>query len=460
MFNVIIVDDEIAAREGLKNYIEDSIESFEVCGEFTNGEDAIQFIKKNPDTVDVVLTDIKMTTVSGVLLAQMLRELQIDTTIVLSSHIKEYEYIKLAIKYNAISYLEKPIDYNELDEVFEKIKKQLKTKRKVVNDAAADKQYLLTLQFLIEVYSGFFNGYEQLLNRAKTFGLGEFATKRPCAKFTVEIEKEETEWKYGSEGRELAIQNAFRTKGIAIYNIFSTRNSMDLLAVPDDMMHQYKGERFKEKINYILHDAVSVLKVMGIKAKISGVGYFDYLVDLNFAHRDFVQQIKIEKFIDALSVELLSGNFTSETKQKIEQILSDFSLENYKIDLNAFYGGTNEKHSPVSFKEKSDIENSAIKKSLEWINSNYNWNITLNDAAKEVMLSPVYYGRLFKKNVGVSFTAYVLDFRLNKARHLLKDSMLNVREIANLVGYKDVNYFIRLFKKKYGVSPNEFKKQW
>ena len=53
MFNVIIVDDEIAAREGLKNYIEDSIESFEVCGEFTNGEDAIQFIKKNPDTVDV-----------------------------------------------------------------------------------------------------------------------------------------------------------------------------------------------------------------------------------------------------------------------------------------------------------------------------------------------------------------------------------------------------------------------
>ena len=84
----------------------------------------------------------------------------------------------------------------------------------------------------------------------------------------------------------------------------------------------------------------------------------------------------------------------------------------------------------------------------------------MNDAAKEVMLSPVYYGRLFKKNVGVSFTAYVLDFRLNKARHLLKDSMLNVREIANLVGYKDVNYFIRLFKKKYGVSPNEFKKQW
>jgi two-component system response regulator YesN len=264
VFNVIIVDEELTVRESLKSYFENNIDSFEVCGVFSNGEDAIKFLKDNPDTVDVVLTDIKMTTVSGILLAQMIKEYELDTIIVCSSYVKEYENVKLAIKYNAFAYIEKPIDYNELNEIFEKIKKQLKMKRKVANDAAADKQYLLTLQFLIEVYSGFFNSYEQLLNRAKTFGLGEFSIKRPCAKFTVEIEKEETEWKYGSEGKEFAIQNAFRTKGITIYNIFSTSSSMDLLAVPDDMIHSYKGDGFNEKIDYILQVAVGVLEEMGI----------------------------------------------------------------------------------------------------------------------------------------------------------------------------------------------------
>ena len=233
-----------------------------------------------------------------------------------------------------------------------------------------------------------------------------------------------------------------------------------MLVVPDNFFCAYDDEGFEQKIRNTLERGVVFLSDIGIKVKISELVFYNDLYCLNNYNRNLLQENKTEKVKNALNMELLSANFSPESRQKISAMLLDFNLRDYEIDLNELYMGVyNFENTDISSGINENC-NTVIKKSLKWINENYNKDITLGDAAQYVMLSPVYYGRIFKMNVGTSFTGYLLDLRLNKARHLLKDTPLNVREVANAVGYKDVNYFIRLFKKSYGVAPGEFKKQW
>lgn len=418
MYNVIIVDHEFAVREGLKDYFKNNFDSFEICNEFDDGERALEYIRENPDKVDVVITDIIMPNRTGIDLAREIHQQSTDTIVVFLSGFRDFEYAKQAIKYNVFAYMEKPVDFFELDEVFEDIKKHLRKKKKSENNDILEEKKLLITQLLVEIYSGFFNSYEQLIAHVKRLGFNELVIKRPCAKFTVEIKNKNSDWKYGTEGQEVAIQNAFRFKNIKIFNIFSSNGSMDMLAVSGDFFSNDTDDGFRENIQRILEEGALALKEIDIDVDITDIGFFDDLYSLNTSSRDLIGK-KSDKLKNALNMELLSG----------------------------------------SFDEINENCNITIKKSLRWIAENYNKNITLSDAANYVMLSPVYYGRLFKLNVGISFTNYLLDYRLDKARRLLTETMHNVREISILVGYKDANYFIRLFKKKYGISPNEFKKK-
>ena len=68
-----------------------------------------------------------------------------------------------------------------------------------------------------------------------------------------------------------------------------------------------------------------------------------------------------------------------------------------------------------------------------------------------------YLSRLFKKEMGITLTAYIADLRTKKAAELLKTSMLSVAEIAMYVGYPDSNYFVKVFKKRYGMTPSAYR---
>ena len=72
-------------------------------------------------------------------------------------------------------------------------------------------------------------------------------------------------------------------------------------------------------------------------------------------------------------------------------------------------------------------------------------------------VSEEHLSRLFKKEMGITLTAYIADLRTKKAAELLKTSMLSVAEIAMYVGYPDSNYFVKVFKKRYGMTPSAYR---
>ncbi len=99
----------------------------------------------------------------------------------------------------------------------------------------------------------------------------------------------------------------------------------------------------------------------------------------------------------------------------------------------------------------------AVYKVIEYVNSNYNRDISLNSAAEHVFLSPVYLCRLFKKEIGKSFIKYVMEIRAEKAKELLRNPDMKIYEIAREVGYNDIRYFTKMFKCLEGVTPVQYR---
>ena len=100
-----------------------------------------------------------------------------------------------------------------------------------------------------------------------------------------------------------------------------------------------------------------------------------------------------------------------------------------------------------------------VQKALDYINLHYNEGITLEEVALAVDLSPNYFSHIFKEEVGLNYLAYLTDYRLTVSAERLRESEEAVLMIAQQVGYMDVKYFRQLFKKKFGVTPAEYRKK-
>ena len=98
-----------------------------------------------------------------------------------------------------------------------------------------------------------------------------------------------------------------------------------------------------------------------------------------------------------------------------------------------------------------------IDRAKEYIMANYKKDISLDDVSKEVDISPYYFSKIFKEATGENFIEYLTNIRIEKAKELLNDTDMSMKEICVEVGYSNPNYFSRIFKKNVGVSPTEYK---
>ena len=112
MPRIILVDDEQWALMSLKKFITAVHPDFTICGTFSNGVTALEYLLHNP--VDIVITDIVMPQMNGIMLSKEIRQRIPDCLVILISGCHEFEYARSAIKYNVVDYLLKPIDFREL----------------------------------------------------------------------------------------------------------------------------------------------------------------------------------------------------------------------------------------------------------------------------------------------------------------------------------------------------------
>lgn len=95
---------------------------------------------------------------------------------------------------------------------------------------------------------------------------------------------------------------------------------------------------------------------------------------------------------------------------------------------------------------------------LKYIETNYMHKITIADAAKQLDFSESHFMRYFKETMGTSFIDYLREYRLTMAARLLIASDATILSISEEVGFENLSYFNRAFKKHYGITPSQYRK--
>jgi two-component system response regulator YesN len=109
--------------------------------------------------------------------------------------------------------------------------------------------------------------------------------------------------------------------------------------------------------------------------------------------------------------------------------------------------------------QAEEKDESTVARACKYIQENFRQELSLDDVSKEVNVSPYYFSKLFKEEVGENFIDYLTALRIGNAKELLKRPILSVREAGLQSGYADPNYFSRIFKKHTGMTPREYRER-
>ncbi len=112
---------------------------------------------------------------------------------------------------------------------------------------------------------------------------------------------------------------------------------------------------------------------------------------------------------------------------------------------------------PEEGEDNEPSPNDFVKIVRDYIESHFQEDIALQDIAGVFGYSDVYFCKLFKQNFGMNFITFLNEFRMERAKELLSDPEINIKDISARAGYRDANYFTRVFKRMVGMTPSEFR---
>ncbi len=515
MFNILLTDDEQIVIDSLsfiinKNFA-DSVNVFTAH----SGTEAIEIVMK--ENIDILFMDINMPGLSGLETASVITKLKPNIIFVILSAFDRFQYAQEAINLGAYKYITKPVNRNVVIETIrgaidlvDKNKgkltenKELQQKLDLVspmiendfiyacifnNDKALDISAYLEYFNLTEspwVFTCFEfphinseNQYDtylkihELMNQNQRCLVSAFMMNRIVAFFpllskSVEYSEVQERLKKLFSILSFNISNGIRAGVSSItsdtamlqasYNeALSILNKVDstggiLFADTEqieEQKHKVSESEFKHQIIaklsigdssgsktflelYVSDMLASNLSMDRIKNKL-----FELMVTAKNSTKELIRDFESETFDNAFSI-LTSENEILRLKDYTQKMLFEC--------CTAITNITSQKNNP------------AIQKVCDYVDAHLQEDISLEQMADYVNVSSFYLSKLFKEEKGVTFINFISDKRLEKARQMLAETELSIKEITAEIGYNDQNYFSRIFKNKYGVSPKEYRK--
>ncbi len=184
--------------------------------------------------------------------------------------------------------------------------------------------------------------------------------------------------------------------------------------------------------------------------------YFDLIVQM---HSEWLMNIRLKVLEFVLYAEYLaynSGGMTYEFRDRADYLPTIMGMDDMADIKKWFTDKIGEACRNVSTKA-SEKSLGAVEAAKAYIQNNYSKDISLDEVSQTVNISPYYFSKIFKEDVGEGFVEYLTKIRMDKAKELLTTTEYSMKEICSMVGYADPNYFSRSFKKNVGVTPTEYK---
>lgn len=205
-----------------------------------------------------------------------------------------------------------------------------------------------------------------------------------------------------------------------------------------------------------LINTIEALDMDGFKSLLSDIfSYFRNHSDINpclaFDICEKIGDIFIQTMQKTGISEDMEKSFKNSISTKLSQARSLNEIHDLTYEtLSGFFD--------KQLQEKRMQDYKPIRMAKQYINERYMEQIRLDDMAELVHLNPAYFSTIFKKETGLNFSDYLISYRIDIAKELLKSTNLSIAEIALKIGYSETKYFSKLFNKVVGIKPSQYRK--
>ncbi len=186
--------------------------------------------------------------------------------------------------------------------------------------------------------------------------------------------------------------------------------------------------------------------------------FFDWMIE-HYPDCEMDIKLKVLEFIlFAEQKAFLSGGMTYYFRYRKDYLNTVIQTDSYEQLRKWFIDKVTEACRNIMSKREEQASG-VIKRARMYIEENYHKDISLEDVSRSVDISSYYFSKLFKEETGENFIEYLTNIRIEKAKKLLQNRELSIKNICVDTGYSDPNYFSRIFKKQVGVTPTEYREK-
>lgn len=514
MYNILLTDDEQIMIDSLKFIIEKNFPSETRLFQALSGSAALEIAAR--EQVDIIFMDINMPGLNGLETVKFILQARPDTIIVILSAFDRFQYAQEAVNLGVYRYLTKPVNRNTVVETLRNAMNLVDQKRGRKSSEEELHKKLDIVSPMVEsdfIYSAALSGTKDVSEYFSYFGISGSAWCFCCLEFPGMDEKRQNE-SYdkirallGSKAR--CITGSFMANRLAAFFYFPLESGVEKLGV--------EAKDILSSIYSILCLNIS----SGIRAGVSslftdpdmtGTAYNEALEALSstpgeggilFAGKATAKKkgadpgaiaegifgriragdrasIRHQLSSYGSALQEVYGEDMGKIKNSIFELLVNVRNITTEIDCNyqndeflkafSVLSAADSMESVLDFALKrceecaTDVmqfssmkDNPIVKKAEDYIEKRISEDLSLEDVAAAINVSPSYLSRMFKDVKGENYINYLTDMRLRRARELLKDPHMTIKEISAEIGFNDQNYFSRIFKNKFGMTPTEFR---
>ena len=423
MYKVLLVDDEYMITEGLKRLIPFDKWDMEVVATANHADDALDYVREHP--VDIVISDVNMPDKTGLEMIGEMKELLPNTYYILLSGYQEFDYVKKAMNLNVVDYLVKPVDKVELERLLEKIASQLGEK--------SHEPEILNQQLDEEAFKAH-------LSQKENWWIG--LSKEKQGNFVIPYYVLGQDWQI----------------------VLADQEFEGLLVMPFEAPYQANFEKWKFNVEKALfygsvnldqseslfsyYEPIYRVIIQGnLQQIIDELTLLEKIVLENTPRVSITKQLFTQFVMDVFHLfEHLKADDMTDIVKNIHAITTFEDLVAYtKETLTSFFGQYRMNENVVSV--------------LEVIGRDYKKELSLKDISKDLFINPVYLGQLIKKETNSTFAELLNKQRIKAAQQLLLSTNDSIEDICYTVGYSNVGYFYKVFRKLCGKSPKAYRKQ-
>ena len=481
MYSVLIVDDEepvLESYEFMLNSFSEKENPYTLAGKARNGYEALKLIHETEP--DVVFMDINIPGIDGLTVLEDVHKKYPRMVCILSTAYERFDLARRAIPLGVFAYLVKPVSKKTFFTTLENALTQLRSLPPETSEYNEPALALLRRDIWLAMDEQRWNWYRETLALPSDYGLI----------LLIELDQDQKTW-----GSRIAKQLSY--KHHCIYDVMLNRC---LFLISEDM----NPGVFRQKNLKLLEELLaSVSWRFGLGGLYRGPELYhscnEALAELTVKKQETDTWIRIQKNITQLRQKLglvpleeikslftavweplFAENFTAAKLRMVsiftlllDDIYNAGNLSDHEIfpalpfdpaeimelpDLGAWKRWVDHNFDKLVLQVNLERQKNyplPLVKALAFVRENFTRGIQLGDAAEAARVNAAHLSRLFTEHLKTSFIDYLTTLRINEAERLLKETSLTIKEAAFAAGYRDPNYFSKIYKKIKGILPTE-----